>query len=115
MPISRFLHEGDFVDYTPSADVASGDVVVQNGLVGIALRPILSGTLGALAVEGVFELPKATGASTAIDVGKKVYWNATNKQVTETASGNTLLGKTVKASVDADAIVRVSICQGAPA
>jgi len=111
MATATFVQEGDAVDYTPSADVAAGDVVVQGDLVGVAPRPIAANTLGALAVGGVFEFPKATGTGKAIAAGKKVYWDATNKQATETSSGNTYLGKTVAAVGDSDATVRVRLSQ----
>ena len=62
MATATFVQDGSSIDYTPSADVAAGDVVVQNDLVGIAKQPIAANALGALAVAGVFEVPKATGA-----------------------------------------------------
>jgi predicted RecA/RadA family phage recombinase len=111
MATATFVQEGGAVDYTPSADVAAGDVVVQGDLVGVAGRPIAANALGALAVGGVFEFPKATGTGKAIAAGKKVYWDATNKQATETSSGNTFLGKTIAATADADATVRVRLSQ----
>lgn len=111
MAVAKFVHEGDAIDYTPSADVAVGDVVVQGELVGVASRPITANTLGSLAVVGVFDLPKATGTSTAITVGSNVYWDATNKRATTTATSNKLVGKTVKAAADADATVRVRLSQ----
>lgn len=111
MALTTFIHDGDAIDYTPSADVAVGDVVVQGELVGLAKRPISANTLGSLAVTGVFDVPKATGASTAIAAGANVYWDATNKRATTTATGNKLMGKTIKAAADADATVRVRLSQ----
>ncbi len=111
MATAQFIHDGKSIDYTPGADVAAGDVVVQNDLLGVAKLDIAANTLGALAVTGVFDVPKATGAGTAIGAGAKVYWNATAKQATTTATGNKYLGKTVKAAVDADATVRVRLEQ----
>ena len=111
MATAKFIHDGNSIDYTPGANVSAGDVVVQNDLVGIAKLDIVAGKLGALAVTGVFDVPKATGAGTAIAAGAKVYWNAAAQQATTTASGNKYLGKTVKAAVDADATVRVRLEQ----
>jgi predicted RecA/RadA family phage recombinase len=109
--IATYVQDDDYIDYTPGADVAAGAVVVQGDLIGVALRPIPANTLGALAVEGVFDVPKASGASTAIAAGVNVYWNAGAQQATTTASGNKLLGKTTKAAVDADTTVRVRLLQ----
>ena len=111
MAIAIFVHDGDSIDYTPSSDVAAGDVVVQGDLIGVAKRDIPAGTLGALAVTGVFDVPKASGVGTAIVAGAEVYWDAVNKRVTTTADGHEYLGKTVRAAADADATVRVRLEQ----
>jgi len=111
MATATFVQDGNAIDYTPASDVAAGDVVVQNDLVGIAKQPIAAGALGSLAVVGVFEVPKATGAGTAIDAGAKVYWDATNSQATGTATGNTYMGKAIAAAGDDDAAIRVRLSQ----
>ena len=77
MAVAQFIHDGDSIDYTPtSADVAAGDVIVQGDLVGIAKRDIPAGALGALAVTGVFDMPKLANAGVTIAAGAKVYWDA---------------------------------------
>jgi predicted RecA/RadA family phage recombinase len=113
MATAVFVHEGDAIDYTPGADVAVGDVVVQSELVGVAKQAIAASSLGALSVKGVFDFAKATGASTAIAVGAKVYWDATNKvATTDDATGtNKLIGKVVLAAGDDDETVRVRMSQ----
>jgi len=111
MATATFVQDGSSIDYTPASDVAADDVVVQNDLVGIARQPIAAGALGALAVVGVFEVPKATGAGTAIAGGAKVYWDATNSQATASATGNTYMGKAIAAAGDDDATVRVRLSQ----
>lgn len=109
--LTKFIHEGDAVDYTPGADVAAGAVVVQADLVGIARQTIKANTLGSLAVTGVFEVPKATGVGTALAAGTTVYWDAANQRASTTSAGNKLLGKVVKAAADADASVWVRLTQ----
>jgi predicted RecA/RadA family phage recombinase len=109
--MATFVHDGNSVDYTPTSDVAAGAVVVQGELVGVSPRAIPANALGALAVVGVFDFPKATGGSTAITAGSSCYWDATNQRATTTASGNKLIGKCVKAAADADATVRVRMSQ----
>jgi predicted RecA/RadA family phage recombinase len=111
MPTAVFVSEGNTIDYTPTSNVAAGDVVVQGELVGIAKTPIAANTPGSLTVKGVFDLPKATGAGSAIAVGIQAYWDTTNKVVTATATGNKFLGKTVRAAADADTTVRVRLSQ----
>ena len=108
-----FAHEGAAIDYTPGADVTAGDVIVQGDLVGVARLDIKAGVLGALAVTGVFDFPKATGASTAIAAGVDVYWDVADAEAkTDSETGaNKLIGKTVAAAGDNDAEVRVRMSQ----
>jgi len=110
---TKFIQTGDVVNYTPSANVTAGDVVVQGELVGVANLDIQTGKLGALALTGLFDFPKATGAGTAIAAGTRVYWDAA-EQVAKAdgeAGANKEIGKTVKAAADADALVRVRLSQ----
>ena len=100
MATARFIHDGNAIDYTPSSDVSAGDVVVQADLVGIAKLDIAANALGALAVTGVFDVPKATGEGEAIAVGSIVFWDVAD-QVAKTdseAGANKVLGKTVAAA-----------------
>ena len=99
------LYEGRTVNYTPGSAVAAGAIVAQGDLVGVAERAIPANTLGALAVEGVFNHAKPTGTSTAITVGAKVYFDSGNNVITGTASGNKYVGKAVAAAADADTTV----------
>jgi len=73
MATGQFIHDGKAIDHTPSSAVSAGDVVVQGDLIGVAKLDIAANVLGALAVDGVFDLPKATGGGTAITAGAKVY------------------------------------------
>ena len=113
MPTAIFVHDGKQIDYTPSADVAAGAVVVLNDLIGITKQPIAANQLGALAVDGVFDVPKASGVSTAIAAGKTVYWDVADQEAKEDSESgaNKLLGKTVLAAADGDELVRVRLDQ----
>ena len=107
----RFIHKGDAIDYTPGEAVSAGQVVASNDLLGVAKLDIAAGALGALAVTGVFDFPKGTGSASAIAAGKKVYWDEDEEIATETAEGNTALGKTIKAAAVDDETVRVRMSQ----
>lgn len=102
--MASYVQDGDLIDYTPSSAVAAGDVVVLNDLVTVAPRPIAANALGAVAVEGVFSLPKASGA---IGQGAIVYWDATAGNITTTSSGNKRAGKAAAAEVSAATTVKV--------
>ena len=113
MAQATFIHEGDAIDYTPGADVAPGDVVVQSDLIGIAKREIKANTLGALAVAGVFDVAKEGGVGVTFAVGDKAYWDDGNNfaVATDGAGANKLLGKAVVSAADADTTVRVRLSQ----
>ena len=111
MPTATFVQDGNSIDYTPTADVAAGVVVVQGELVGVTRTPIAANALGSLAVVGVFDIAKATGTGTAIAAGANCYWNATASQATATATGNKLIGKCIQAADVTDATVRVRLSQ----
>ena len=111
--IAIYKQRGESIDYTPAADVAAGDVVVQNDLVGIAKLDIKAGELGALATCGEFTLPKTAGAGEGIAAGKKVYWNELDKVVTvdENAGANKYAGKSILATLDDDVTALVRLIQ----
>jgi predicted RecA/RadA family phage recombinase len=105
----NFKQEGDTLTLTPAADVASGaGYLFGTALFGVALTNVASGTPGPFATEGVFELGKTSAL--AIAVGDRLYWDATNKRLTTTASGNTLYGHalTTKAAAAGPLTVRIA-------
>jgi len=104
--MADYYQDGDLINYTPSSAVAAGAVVVLADLVTVAPRPIAANQLGSVAVEGVFKLPKASGA---ISQGAIVYWDATNSNVTTTAGSNKRAGKAAEAAASGDAVVPVLI------
>ncbi len=108
---TTFVQQGAAIDYTPGADTPEGTVVVQGDLVGVTRVDLKAGQLGALAVEGVFDFPKATIAGTGFTGGQLAYWDDTNDVATKTATGNKLIGKAVRAAAEADATVRIRLSQ----
>lgn len=61
------------IDYTPAAAVKGGDVVVLNGIVGVAVNDIAANDKGSLATSGIFKLPKTTAA---VVRGLPIHWDA---------------------------------------
>jgi len=82
---------------------AKGEIVWQ---VPLDYGP-LAGT--PLPIDAVLEAPKSTGTGTAIDAGKPVYWDATNRVVTLAATAGAKMGTTVTAAEDGDSHVDVQI------
>ena len=72
---SKFVARGDVIDYSNAgAAIASGAVVELKHNLGVALADIAATTgLGAVAIEGVFELPKVSAA--VFVQGEKLIWD----------------------------------------
>lgn len=71
----NFVSDGDVIPYTNTtgAAIASGQVVVMGHILGVALAAIAIGATGSVAVEGVFTVPKVSGAVFA--QGEKLVWD----------------------------------------
>jgi predicted RecA/RadA family phage recombinase len=116
----NFYQDGKSIDYTPAVDVTAGTIVMQKGLVGITKLDIPANTKGAIAVEGVFAVPKKNEAFAA---GLPVWFDADGDPQGGTAgtgaatqiggdsqaSGDILLGTAVIAAVAADQFVYVAL------
>ena len=111
---AKYWQRGETIDYTPTDDLANGDVVDLATRIGVAGNDIAAGETGAVNVEGVFEMPKATGAVT---LGAAVYWDAEAKNITtvastgsgETKKDNIPAGYAVADAASADATVLVKL------
>jgi len=84
------IQEGEVVDYIATGTIANGDVIPLVDRVGVALNNAVAGDSISLELEGVFEI----GATTAdtIAFGAVVYFDATTRLVTTTATGNVKAG-----------------------
>lgn len=107
--MASFVQEDGSWPYTPTAAVAAGDVILLVDGVAVASRPIAANALGAVAVEGVFSMPKA---AEALSLGAVVYWNTTNNNITATSAGGKRAGKVAKAAASGDATVWVDLNRG---
>lgn len=101
--MASYVQNGDLLDYTPGLAVAAGDVVVIGSLVGVAPRAIAANALGSLAVDGVWSMPCATGATGA--QGSAINWYATSGVAH--ASTGVAAGKLAKARLADDTTVHV--------
>ncbi len=112
MATATFKHDGKRIDYTPVAAVLAGAVVVQGGFVGVATAPIAANEQGSLAIEGVFEFPKAGGSGgSAFAVGERVDWDESASQIVA-AEGTTTTrqaGFVTKAAAATDTTVQVKL------
>lgn len=110
-PAKRITSRGDAIDYTPTSNVAAGDVVEIGSIPLVATSAIVANTLGSVASEGVFDVPKT---SDAFVVGDAVYWNSSatdvgsNTGAADNASGN-LMGLCVTNAATTAAVVRTKL------
>lgn len=89
-------YEGKVIPFTCTADVTVGDIVpLGSTMVGIAVNSGLTGEVISVEIEKVWSITAAT--ANVINVGDILYWDATNKVATTTATDNTRLGKALSA------------------
>lgn len=99
--------EGKVLDYTVAdTAVKSGDIVIVEDMAGVAVTDGEVDETIAVNVEGVYSLPK-NGA--AIPQGKKVYYNATDKNIVAAATGNTFIGYAWNAATAGDKTINVKL------
>jgi len=109
MANGKRISAGNSIPHTPGSALTAGDVVVQVDLVGVATEDIAASELGALAVTGIFELPKESGVAHA--VGDILYWDDSGNELTKTASGNKAFGKCVEAAASGATTSRALLLQ----
>lgn len=103
----NFVQDGATLTLTAPYAVSSGNGALVGALFGVALADVANGAEGEFSVTGVFDV---TALSTdVIAQGAKVYWDDTNKRMTGTASGNTLVGVVTKAKANGDTTARVRL------
>jgi predicted RecA/RadA family phage recombinase len=102
----NFVQVGEQIEVVAPTALASGEGVVIGGMFGVATTTAAVNTPVVLRLVGVVTLPKATGALTQF---AKVYWDATNKRVSGTATGNSLIGVAARPAASADAVAYVRL------
>ncbi|QIG79985.1 DUF2190 family protein [Stakelama tenebrarum] len=92
--MKNFVQDGDAIDFVaPSGGVVSGLLYVIGGFLCVAATDAAEDETFSGWTEGVFEFTKETHATAqALDQGDPAYWDATEKRLTKTASGNVLVG-----------------------
>ena len=70
---TTFHQDGDVIQHTAASDIAAGQVVAINALLGVALTDIKNGAAGSVKLTGVFAAPKVSGA--VIAKGEPLTWD----------------------------------------
>ncbi len=108
--------DGRVLDLILTAAVKSGEVIVQNKIIAIAVTDGAVGDKIAAHVEGVFRLKKATAAVFA--AGTPVNWDTDNKQAISAAGGtgdSNSVGYAVEAAANGTTEVLVRLTPGTAA
>jgi predicted RecA/RadA family phage recombinase len=104
----NFIEHGEVWEIPAAAAVVSGDFILQGSAFGIATHSAAQDELVRVRPGGVVTLAAATGQ--AWTLGAKLYWDATGKTLTTTATSNTLVGFAwaVKGTADAVGLVKLN-------
>ena len=93
--MATFIQEGVYLDHTPEAALAQGDVVaIEDDFFGVAIAAIAAGVKGALAVQGVFEFD----SDGVIAAGALVFWDSVTSKVSATPAPDCYIGRAVAAA-----------------
>lgn len=93
--MKNFVQDGDTVTLTAPYARTAGQGALIGNLFGVAVSDVANGVEGEFATTGVFDITKV-GSQAWATVGAAVYWDNTNKRLTTSASGNTLVGSIMK-------------------
>lgn len=104
------VQEGRSIDYTPAAAVATGAIVDLGDLFGVAERAIAASALGALAIEGIFDVIKDGTTGPVFAIGDNVFLNTVNSLAVRTGgSGCVYFGTCTEAAGTNQAWVRTKL------
>lgn len=111
------VQEGNTLTISTPVAVVGGQVVVMGDVCGVAETSAPAGALVAVAMTGVYRLPKTAGA---VALGKKLYWDADGTPaggpsgagcLTTVATDNILAGHATQAAEAGDAHVLCRLVQ----
>jgi len=71
--ISRYLHEGASIEYTPAAATYAGNIINLGSVCAFSPVDIAASAVGAVAVTGVIRAPYAGGIA---NIGDNIWWDA---------------------------------------
>jgi predicted RecA/RadA family phage recombinase len=97
----------------PTGGVVSGQGVLIGTLFGIAQYDAVEGAEAEILTEGVVEIGKTSALQ--IDVGDRLFWDATNKVVNKTATAQVCVGVAVSAAANPSGTVRIKLGAVTPA
>ena len=108
--MKNFIESGATIDVVATSNVVSGQLVILNGLVGVAVTTALAGSTVALKRGGVYEQPKVSAQ--AWTVGVQIYLDASTGLLTTAAinaasAPNALIGRAAEPAANPSGVGRV--------
>lgn len=103
--MNNFVQDGDVISVTAPYALTSGQGCLVGSLFGIAVKDYGNGAAAEIRRDGVFDVT-ALSTDTASQ-GAKLYWDNTNRRLTTTVSGNTLVGVATVAKTSGQTTARV--------
>jgi predicted RecA/RadA family phage recombinase len=97
------------LDYTAAAAITSGEILaLDDGRVGVAVNDMVSGDLGAVMPDGVFDV--ASASATTFSAGGNVFWDKSASAAVPYADADDIyIGKALVAKVATELLVRVDL------
>lgn len=113
---TRFKQPGNILEHVATAAIAVDAVVLMGGVVGIAETAIADTETGSVAIDGVFTVPRTTGADTAWVQGDKIDFDVSAGEFAKIAipaAGDIVAcGVAAKAAADADTTGEILLTPG---
>jgi len=103
--MKNFVQPGEVVTVIAPYGLASGAAVLVGSLFGVAACSAVLGAPVEIKRKGVFDITAVTVDTGTI--GAKMYWDATNKRMTTSSAGNTLVGCLAADKGSSDTTARV--------
>lgn len=104
----NYIQPGNTLSLAPGANVASGvGYLFGTALFGVAAEDVESGVAGPFVTSGIVTIGKTSAL--AIAIGDVLYWDATNKVVNKTTSGQRAVGIAVSAASNPSSTVEMRI------
>lgn len=105
-----FVQPGEVLDLVAPYDRAPGEGALVGTIFGVAQTTVLSGKTGGFYVEKVFNLTKLS--TETCSAGDRLYWDDTNKRVTNDGSKGPMIGSAVIAAANPSTTYRVKLKEG---
>lgn len=114
--MKNYIQPGNAITAAAPYARNSGDGALLGGsLFGVAVDTIASGATGVFWTDGVYELTKTSGTAESFTIGKRVFWDDTNKKLTVTSTSNVCVGVVTEAAATDAIVARIKLGGTTPA